>query len=109
MTPYLETGLFAIELFIVTVKVSVPTERVTKMAPWIELIFLVLIVAFALFASRINSKQWLLIDAALAFVFGACTIPFAIKSQEMQVSAVKLFIQQPPVKSSQSFRRCDQS
>ncbi|XP_076453168.1 uncharacterized protein LOC143288489 [Babylonia areolata] len=56
----------------------------------VELILLFLMVAGAIFASRIDSKRWLLVDAAITFLFGACTIPFAVQSQEMQTTGIKV-------------------
>ncbi|KAK7088207.1 uncharacterized protein [Littorina saxatilis] len=60
------------------------------MAAVVELVWLVVMVVSAILATRISTQKWLIADAVLAFLFAACTIPFAVKSQQMQTSGIPI-------------------
>lgn len=55
------------------------------MAALVELVLLFVLILLSICTIRIDTRLWLTVDAALTFLFAACTVPFAVKSQQMQV------------------------
>ena len=55
------------------------------MAVLVEVVWVVVCTLLLIIAVRLDARKWLVMDAALTFLFAACTVPFAAESQQMQV------------------------
>ena len=64
---------------------SLPKSVPAMMAALLEIVWLCALIPLAILAARASTRQWLFADAILTFFFAACTIPFAVESQQMQV------------------------